>query len=71
MIFDWPEVTSRHASQLVALIPGVVSPSTYFSLRYARALPALTFVVVRRRRRSCVLTLELCAIAHRVDDARE
>lgn len=27
MVFDWPEVTSRHASQLAALIPTVVSAS--------------------------------------------
>lgn len=36
MIFDWPEVTSRYASQLV-LIPSVLSPSTCSSLHYARS----------------------------------
>lgn len=37
MIFDWPEVTSRHASQL-ALILDAASPSTsYSSLLYARS----------------------------------
>lgn len=74
MIFDWPEVTSRYASQLV-LIPSVVSPSTCSSLHYACS----SRVHFRRRRhrqcRFCVLTFELhgelYAIAHRVDDARE
>lgn len=72
MIFDWPEVTSRCASQLV-LIPSVVSPSTCSSLHHARS----SRVHSRRRRYFCSVShtrarqRQLYAIAHRVDDARK
>lgn len=61
MIFDWPEVTSRLASQLAALIRRVLS-----LLLATRALPAPTFVII-------ALDDELPSLCStgRVDDARE
>lgn len=64
MIFDWPEVTSRHASQLAALIP-----TLYISVDDHVPPPR----PARRRRRWAFENIapELYLFTASVDDARE